>query len=219
MDYRDKELIIKRYKERYRDYGYSPRSLGWVRNNQEVRFKALTSLYDFSEKKILDIGCGFGDLIEYFEKRYSGFSYTGIDLVEEFISEAKKKYYKKPYVHLLIANILEFFPNELFDFAVGSGLFNYKLSYTDNYCFIEEVISKTLSIVKDGVAFDFLSDRVDFYKENLFYNSAEKIISIAYKFSKRFILRNDYMPFEFCLYIFKNEEYNKLTLEYTDLKL
>lgn len=41
--------------------------------------------------KILDIGCGTGELIEYLPK---GFDYTGFDLSNDYIEYAKKKYGK-----------------------------------------------------------------------------------------------------------------------------
>ena len=97
----------------------------------------------------------------------------------------------------------------LFDFAISSGIFNHKLDGNSNYEFLEDVIKNTLAICKDGLAFDFLSDKVDYPLEHTFHNSPEKVLSIAYKYSRNIILRNDYMPFEFSLFIFKDDSFQK----------
>jgi 2-polyprenyl-3-methyl-5-hydroxy-6-metoxy-1,4-benzoquinol methylase len=39
---------------------------------------------------ILDFGCGYGALIEYLKSKYISFSYTGYDISEEMINQAKK---------------------------------------------------------------------------------------------------------------------------------
>jgi hypothetical protein len=88
-------------------------------------------------------------------------------------------------------------------------MLNHKISENNNYEFIEQVIKKALSITKDGFAFNFLSDKVDFYKcDDTFHSSLEKILAIAYKYSRNIILRNDYMPFEFSLFIFKDDSFH-----------
>ncbi len=46
----DLDATISRYSKRYQQYGYSPRSLGWDKGKQELRFEVLTSLYDFRGK-------------------------------------------------------------------------------------------------------------------------------------------------------------------------
>jgi SAM-dependent methyltransferase len=211
----DERRIIDRYTTRYEKYGYDPRSLGWERENQEVRFEVLTSQYKLSNRNILDIGCGFGDLNNYLKNKESDYRYFGIDLVEPFIEEAKKLQTEEN-VQFKKANILEFHPKELFDYAIASGIFNYQLSDGLNYEYIEEVMHKTLDITKDGLAFDFLSDKVDFKDNKLFYNNSEKILNLALRFSRNIVLRSDYMPFEFSIFIFKDQSYNKKKLYFNN---
>ena len=86
--------------------------------------------------------------------------------------------------------------------------FNYRLENQDNYEFVDSTIKKALEICNEGLAFDFLSNKVDYtYQEN-FYYSPETILSIAYKYSRNVIIRNDYMPFEFALFIFKDDSFD-----------
>lgn len=196
------------YASRYKQWGYSPKSLGWDKGNQQVRFDVLTSQYSFEQKSILDIGCGFGDLLNTISKKASQFDYTGIDLSEDFIKKAKQLH-PQPHCRFFAEDILTFSPQRSFNYAIASGTFNLMLAGVDQYNYIEEVIKKTLQICIDGFAFDFLSDKVDYQKEETFHFSPEKLLSIAYKYSRNVMLRNDYMPFEFSLFVFNDDSFEK----------
>jgi len=65
-----------------------------------------------------------------------------------------------------------------------------------------------LRLAKKGVAMDFMSTYVDFKNSRAFYVSPEKIFKIAKNLSRRVVIRHDYLPFKFYVYIYKN---NKLT--------
>jgi SAM-dependent methyltransferase len=215
---KDIDNVIERYTKRYNEFGYSPKSLGWDKGKQDIRFDILSSLYNFENKHILDIGCGFGDFIKTISKKTKDYKYTGIDIVESLIFEANKQF-KGENINFINKNILDFETNTVYDYAISSGIFNHKISENNNYEFIELVIKKTLSICKDGLAFDFLSDKVDFQLEHTFHSSPEKILSIAYKYSRNVVLRNDYMPFEFSIFIFNDDSFQKKDTVFNLFKL
>ena len=62
---------------------------------------------------------------------------------------------------------------------------------------------------KCGVAVDFMSNYVDFKNNIAYYASPEKIFKICKGLTKRVILRYDYMPYEFAIYMYKNDNINK----------
>jgi 2-polyprenyl-3-methyl-5-hydroxy-6-metoxy-1,4-benzoquinol methylase len=204
----DKNEVNKRYTNRFNEFGYSPKSLGWDKGKQELRSEILTSQYDFENKRILDIGCGFGDLNLTLQRKAKNYSYFGVDMVDVLIQAGKERY-KKPQIEFYTGDFLDTAFVGEFDYAIASGMFNFKLKDADNYEFIENVMKKALQLCKDGIAFDFLSDKVDYKKEITFHSSPEKILAIAYKFSRNIILRNDYMPFEFSIFINKNDTFSK----------
>jgi len=202
------ENINSFYSERYKEYGYSPKSLGWDKGKQNVRFDILTSQYDFQGKSLLDIGCGFGDLSMYLDRKYTSYKYFGIDLLKDFIREARERnsqYYKR----FENADILDFTPRQNYDFAVASGTFNLSLQDIDNYEYLNLVFEKTFAICNDGFAFDFLSDKVDYQLNDSFHYAPEKVLELAYKYSRNIVLRNDYMPFEFAIFLFKDDSFKK----------
>lgn len=202
----DTNKVVTRYTERYNRHGYSPLTLGWDKGKQEVRFEVLTSQINLSNKRIIDIGCGFGDLNITLQNKFVDYSYFGIDIVPDLIKEANVRYSTNN-IKFSCADFLNFDFKE-HDYAIASGIFNFRLDEGDNYSYINSVIQKALNICTVGVAFDFLSDRVDYQYEHTFHSSPMRILEIAYQYSRNVILRNDYMPFEFAIFISKNDQFN-----------
>ncbi|MCL1880882.1 MAG: class I SAM-dependent methyltransferase [Oscillospiraceae bacterium] len=196
------------YSSNYREHGFSPKALGWTKGKQQMRFEILTSQYDFNDKSVLDIGCGFGELNETL-KKYQNYSYFGVDLMEEFVNEAKNRLENEHIKFECCDFLKKDFSETKFDYAILSGTCNLKFTSIDNYDFVESVMSKTYSLVNDGFAFDFLSNKVDYELEHAFHFDPAQILSMAYKYSRNVVLRNDYMPFEFSVFVFKNDDFSK----------
>jgi SAM-dependent methyltransferase len=204
---KDIQEISSRYEKRYQEHGYNPRTLDWDKGKQDLRFSLLTSQYDFHNKEVLDIGCGFGDLNRALSAAAGGYyRYLGIDVTPSLLSEARSRY-GNDQVHFVCGDFLALDIPEA-DYAIASGIFNLKLQEGDNSVFIEQVMRKTFSLCRAGFAFDFLSDKVDFRKENTFHSSPEKILALAYSLSRNVILLNNYMPFEFSVFVFRNDSFD-----------
>lgn len=203
----DRENTIERYRSRYQVHGYSPKTLGWDKGRQFIRFDVLTSRYDFTGKRILDIGCGFGDLnLTLREKFGPTYSYLGIDLVDDLVGEARRRY-GNDRVHFEVGDFLALPLAADFDYVVASGVFNHRLEAADNEVVIEDSIARSLELARDGLAFDFLSDKVDYRHEHTFHSAPERILAMAYRHSRNVVLRNDYMPFEFSLFLFRDDSF------------
>lgn len=206
MNIDEVERTVKRYDQRYKEFGYSPKSLGWGSGKQDIRFEVLTSQYDFNQKSVLDIGCGFGDLNLHLSSQFHDYEYTGCDLYENFISEGQKRF---PHAKFICGDFLQIENLPTYDWAVASGPFNHVFENGENYEFIQNVMLKTFSLVKDGFSFDFISDKVDYKENHIFYAAPETILSFAYSLSRNVVLRNNYMPFEFSIFVFKDNSFSK----------
>ena len=208
----DKDRLVLDYRRRFAEYGYSPKTLGWDKGKQNIRFSILTSQWDLEGKSILDVGCGFGDLNRYIRKNggVEFYEYTGVDIVEELILEAK---IQNPgngnaKISYICGDFLKMPIERSFDYVISSGVFNRRyFGELDNYSFIEKCIDKSFDLCKEGIAFDFLSDKVDYQYKHTFHSSPERILSYSYGKSRNIILRNDYMPFEFSVFIFKDDSF------------
>ncbi|MBU1340782.1 MAG: class I SAM-dependent methyltransferase [Proteobacteria bacterium] len=204
---KDAKIICDRYENLYQGYGYSPRTLDWDKGKQDMRFSILTSQFNFQNTEVLDIGCGFGDLNRILSARTDNqYKYHGVDIVPSFISEARRQY-NSDKVNFYCGDFLAMDLPEV-DYAIASGIFNFKLKDSDNYNFIEQTMKKAFSLSRVGFAFDFLSDKVDYGKEMTFHSSPEKILAFAYGLSRNVSLLNNYMPFEFSVFVFKDDSFD-----------
>ena len=185
-------------------------------------FEILTSQFELENKKILDLGCGFGDLNSYLKnKGIHNYEYLGVDIVDELIKEARVRnsLNKQAKIEYVCEDFLKKEFHESFDYVISSGVFNRKFSgELDNYTFILKCLDKAFNLCRGGVAFDFLSDRVDYQYQHTFHSSPMKILEMAYKLSRNIILRNDYMPFEFSIVIFKDDSFSKEDTLFTKYK-
>ena len=204
MNEKDKQAMIQRYSENLKKYGYSPKTLEWFKNRQHIRFKALSEIGDLDNSSILDVGCGFGDLYGFLIKKGLSIKYTGYDINENLIEIGREVY---PDAHFEIKDIEEDKTNEKFDWVFSCGIFNNKMS--DNEFFIQNMLKKMFELCSKGVAADFMSTYVDFKNEGAYYANPEEIFKFCKFLSRRVLLRHDYMPFEFCIYVYKNERINK----------
>jgi SAM-dependent methyltransferase len=208
MDDKDLALTVDKYRKGYLEHGYSPKTLGWDNGRQDIRFDVLLSFFEFRGKSILDIGCGFGDLNRVLYREIGdNYQYLGIDLVDELLNEGKF-HYPHSNINFLHADFLEYKFKETFDIVLASGIFNHKFSSGENDLFVDRVLKKAWSICSEGLAFDFLSDKVDYRNDHNYHNNPERILGTAYTLSRNVLLRNDYMPFEFCLYVGKDDSFD-----------
>ena len=196
MNEADKRKYIDRYVGRYNEFGFSPKTLGWGNfGRQELRFSVLSQIGIGLESSVLDVGCGFGDLFKYLKENNWDGKYFGIDIVEELLDEAKKQY-----SDICVQN-LDILENDVEQFDFDAKLFS-----EDNLQYIERMMKKMFDISRVGVAIDFLSSYVDFTNEIAYHSSPEVIFSMAKRISKRIVLRHDYMPYEFAVYLYKNDD-------------
>ncbi|MBP9185550.1 MAG: class I SAM-dependent methyltransferase [Bacteroidia bacterium] len=214
MDKRDIDNTINRYNERLEKFGSSEESLGWTRNNNSLRFEYLIKEWkdELSGSKICDFGCGFGDLYGFLSSNgVSSINYTGIDINNELVTIGKKRY---PNAHFWIGDILNEPFDQQFDFTFSSGVFNHKLEFSDEIEFTEKCIEKIASFSTKGFAINFLSDKVEYKTLNNHNSSPQKILELCYKYSNNVILRNDYMPFEFTVYVRRDKTIDRTKLIY-----
>ncbi len=207
---KDSAKVIDRYTRRFHEYGYSQKAVGWgEKGRQEIRFEILASQWNFEGMEVLDIGAGFGDLYRFLKPRQIK-SYTGIELTPVLVEKGNELYGQNPDFKLIEGNFLQIqkiIP--IHDMSLISGLFNFKLVEGNNYDFIREVMTSALKISRVGVAANFVTDRVDYHEELIFNANPEKIIEIALSLTKNVVFRNNYFPFEFSIFLNKDDSFDK----------
>lgn len=209
MEKKAREIVIERYNERVRRHGFSPRSLGWPKGRQEVRFSVLTGIGIADGDSVLDVGCGFGDFARFFGYRNLEVSYRGCDINKEIVALGKEQ---DGSLALEVRDIEETpFPESSFDWVVSSGLFEF-LSHGGErrqMAWVRRILGEMVRTCRKGVAADFLSSHVDYRDEGNFYANPAEVWSASKALSRRVALRHDYMPFEFSVYIYKDDAINE----------
>lgn len=140
--------------------------LGWEsKEAQYLRFDVLASNVELENKKILDVGCGLGNLLEYFNEKKYKVDYTGVDILESMIESAKEKKLVGKF-HCMDIFSKHNFQKESFDVVYSSGIFNLNLS--NNKDFLQRALGCFFNLSGNVVAFSLLhKDSPD--KEHLYY--------------------------------------------------
>jgi SAM-dependent methyltransferase len=208
-------MVLERYDRRLAECGPSPAALGWTKNRHVLRYHVLLEPWRLESGRLLDFGCGFGDMYAYCRERFPGVAYEGIDLNPSLVEAGRARY---PGAHLSAINVLRDGLTGSWDVIVASGVFNLKLS--DTWGFIRRAFDLFAGHATRGFAANFLSDRVDYELDDTFHADPAKVLELAYSYSNRVVLRNDYMPFEFTVYVDLRREFDREHVvypEYLDL--
>ena len=215
----DVDSMVESYRKQFKKHGYSPMALGWTKGKQDIRFEVLTSFFNLENKSILDLGCGFGDLNRYIrEKITKNFSYTGIDVVPEFISKAIEMKKSDDDSKFLLGDFISTNLDKKFDIVLGSGIFNHKFSKGNNNEFIKNALFKAYDSAIEGVAFDFLTNRVEYELPHAYYSDPREVLALGLLKSNNIIFRADYFPFEYAIAVYKDQEFDKLDTTYISWK-
>ena len=211
----EKDEIILRYSKRFKEFGVSPKALGWDKGRHNLRFAILLEHWNLSEHSILDVGCGLGYMYEFIkrekEELLASISYTGADINPELIEASRRRF---PGVNFITEDLISDGYSERVDFIFASGLHNLRLK--NCWEFTKRSLEMFHETATCGFAVNFLSDRVDFKEPSLNYTDPSKVLDLCYRFSNRVVLRNDYMPYEFSLFVDKREQIDAEMTVYTD---
>lgn len=199
--------VNRYYSKKIIENGATPQGVDWnSTESQELRFEVLSTVISDKENfSVLDYGCGFGSMYDYFKKKYSQFYFTGLDISEEMIKEALKRNANDKNS----AWVTALSTNTFFDYVIASGIFNVKLDNSNeewkNY--ITETINKLNAHAKQGFSFNVLTKYSDkeFMKDYLYY--ADPLFLFDYcktNFSKNVALLHDYNLYEFTIIVRKS---------------
>ena len=94
----------------------------------------------------------------------------------------------------------------VFDVAVASGVFNARLAAEPNLQHIARSVRRMFELSRLAVCADFLSTYVDYQRPDGWHTDPAWALDLAAGMSRRFRLRHDYMPFEFALTIYRQDE-------------
>ena len=195
------EETTRWYEEKVRRYGFDHRGLGFRnRSSQEKRFEALLALGDFDGKRLLDAGCGFADLLEFLMQRGIRPIYTGIDVCEPMIRRCRERF-PGDIGHFVHADVLEYAPEEPFDYVVASGLFGLDSEGARDR--IVPTVEKLFSWARVGMAANFLSTCTPVPVDSRVYIEPWKALEAGLRLTSSARVDHTYLPNDFTLHLYK----------------
>jgi len=208
---------IEYYEGLLAKHGEGPLALDWnSAESQRVRFYVLKEILVYGKKaagiSILDLGCGLGDLYGFLKAdgtltRHK-IQYTGYDIAPKLLDVARRKY---PEAKFEIKDLLADRDVPRFDYVFCSGALNYKIAEKDEQMdYVKEMLLRMYDLSVYGIAVNFLgegaipiSDPEAVKSGRYFFFNPEEIVSFARFTGGRFLLRHDYHPGDFTLYLLK----------------
>lgn len=187
------------YDKSFDEHGESPKALLWANYKvPAIRFKELATDLPIDGKTILDVGCGMGDLLPFLYSKSTNFRYQGMDINEEFIKIAQKRYEGHDFK---VADPLTEDVGR-FDIVICSGMLN---GNVDNWMEKRQAaIARLFSLANEALAFNMAGGFQKITDTPITaFADADKIMSYCVELTPRVILRAHYSGRGFTILMFK----------------
>jgi SAM-dependent methyltransferase len=204
------KALKNHYENTFRTHGASSAGVDWgdEESKANLRYKKMLALlpddYLTREYTLLDVGCGYGGLLQYAHREGIKVQYTGIDLASNMISWAKKNMHNGEFIE---GDFIEYnFDGRKFDLIVCNGILTQKLeaSFSDMDKLAKNLIKKMFFLCDKGIAFNIMSTYVNFFSPNLYYkHPSEMLVYCLAEISQKVRLDHSYGLYEYTLYLYK----------------
>jgi len=211
-----KEKLAEYFEGLLQKHGDHYLSLDWKSSeSQQVRFSVLFDIIAYADKRddisILDVGCGIAHLYDFLLEldliKTHKIIYSGIDIAGKLIDFAKNKH---PELDLRVADMLQEGIEDKYDYVFSSGIFNIKMTDMESHkSSVRKMLSKMFDACKVGASVNFLTNPSAYVSspregsEKFVYYTEEEVVSWLREICERFVLRRDYHPGDFTVYMLK----------------
>jgi SAM-dependent methyltransferase len=208
--------IQMRHKRSIEQHGYKPQALYWSSAEiQKIRFKQLMKilpeapLVNQTEWSVLDVGCGFADLLNVLNENQYYPCYFGLDISGDMVAAAKCLH---PDIKTFKGELKDFdWRSNRFDFVFLSGALN-EVVETDlegikaySGVYARSVIFEMYRIAKKGVSFNLLDSRHLWTSERVDLQSFEphSMVNFCSQFADQVELIEGYLENDFTILLTK----------------
>jgi SAM-dependent methyltransferase len=201
------EDIANYYSEKILRYGVTPQGVDWNgEESQLIRFDQLCKVFQPAARDIsvIDLGCGYGALLDYLKNKLKSFEYLGVDISQEMISVAKQQYISLRNARFI--NAAE--PDQFATYGVASGIFNVRLDKSNDEWleYVHDMLDILDRTCRRGFAFNCLTSYSDKkkMKDYLYYADPCQLFDLCKKrYSRQVALLHDYGLYEFTILVRK----------------
>lgn len=208
--------LATHYRKCLKKHGDCSIGMDWPREKDNLRrFAVMAELFErdlLSSKrdiKLLDFGCGTSRFYSFLLEKglAKRIVYTGVDIVSESIEISKRKFPNNAY------HCLDILASEkslgVHDYVTINGVFTQKRNMAEKEMrsFLERVLTRLYPCFRKGLAFNAMSDQVDFKRRGSFHVDLDWAAKmLADKVTRHFMVRHDYGLYENTFYLFKKED-------------
>jgi SAM-dependent methyltransferase len=195
------------YSEHFKIHGVSSDAMLMPKGRHLERYQVVTDILSaLPGASILDYGCGLGFLLSHLRKTDLYFEYHGVDLNKAFIESCKQRFG-------IDSNFSLVGPNQTlsdkFDVIYASGVFNIQVGDNAHKSleYARKRIEQLFVLARKVLIVDFLSPDVDYIQcgaQHISYSTVLKWFVPMQ--TRRSQLRHDYLPYEYALVMFKDDE-------------
>ena len=175
MDPLGKKELLSFYNRHLKDFGDAPQAVRWTPEGQLQRYENLLKMAgDFTGKTVLDFGCGKGDFYGFLNEKESSFHYCGIDINENLLTLARRKY---PEAEFLALDIEEETFQRAFDLILVCGVFNLRVAGIEET--MKNIVKRLFGLCAEALHLNLLSYYVPRRNIELFYVKPEELLQFA----------------------------------------
>lgn len=185
-------------------YGRDARSANWSGPaTQTARFAVFRSYLDLQNRRLLDVGCGQGDLYAFLREHQVPFqAYYGWDLSPNMIATARQRFPELK-DNFSERDLFSAAPEiDSFDWVLCSGSLNYGYDQVR----FNEAVKVMFQLARVGLAFNVLSTYADFMEGSYFYAHPEETFAFARTLTPWVTLIHAYMPHDFTMILKKERD-------------
>jgi SAM-dependent methyltransferase len=199
-----RDAIRAHYDHRFSPERANHEILDWASAaSQHRRFEVLVDNVDLAGMKVLDVGCGLGDLLAMLQRRNIEVDYTGVDILQKMIDRCRERFGTGRFLQADIFS-REAFGAGQFDLVFTSGAFNLDLG--NNLDFLPVAIDRLLELSRQYVVFNLLHARWTKPEPGYFFYDPEFVLRQLARHKLAVRLIDDYLPNDFTVICRKRQE-------------
>src|SRR6185369_3839361 len=165
----------------------------------KFRFSKLCQIDNLTRKRVLEIGCGLGDLYPFLQGLFDEVTYVGIDIVPELIEYAAHVY---PDAKFYCLDLLEDEFIGDFDYVLISGVFNNEIDNATEYLY--QLISSAFKLCRKGMGFNFTSTYVSRYDQGMAYHDPMAVFKFCLEnLSSKITLSHHYERCDVAIFVYR----------------
>ena len=197
MNPSDTNKIVKFYEDSFLKYGNDARSVHWSGEiSQHARFDVLSNIAPLSNMRILDVGCGLGEIYKFFISKKIPIDYTGVDVVPVFINRARERF---PGARFVLGDAYSI--DESYDYILASGVFSLSITQGKEHYFA--MIKNLFNHAKYGLAFNMLNEDGHPTNETYISYNIDEVTRYCKTISNRVVVVSNYLPQDFTVYMYR----------------